>query len=158
MNSKIIGGFAAVTLLAACSSSVPPDVGPRRTGTGGTSGFPSAAREDPLTAGADKVFFDLDRAVIRDDARATLDQQADWLSRNKGLNVLIAGNCDERGTTEYNLALGSRRAYAAYTYLLAKGVPANRMTTISFGKDKPTATGSTEDSWAKNRNAITSVL
>ena len=157
MNSKIIGGFIAVALLAACASPV-PDAGPRRTGTGGSSGFPSAPREDPLAAGADKVFFDLDRAVIRDDARATLDQQADWLNRDKSVNVMIAGNCDERGTTEYNLALGGRRAYAAYTYLLAKGVPANRMTTISFGKDKPLATGSSEDAWAKNRNAITSVL
>ena len=157
MNSKIIGGFIAVALLAACASPV-PDVGSRRTGTGGSSGFPSSPREDPLAAGADKVFFDLDRAVIRDDARATLDQQADWLNRDKSVNVMIAGNCDERGTTEYNIALGGRRAYAAYTYLLAKGVPANRMTTISFGKDKPLATGSSEESWAKNRNAITSVL
>ena len=157
MNSKIIGGFIAVALLAACASPV-PDVGPRRTGTGGSSGFSSQGREDPLAAGADKVFFDLDRAVIRDDARATLDQQADWLNRDKSVNVMIAGNCDERGTTEYNIALGGRRAYAAYTYLLAKGVPANRMTTISFGKDKPLATGSSEDAWAKNRNAITSVL
>jgi peptidoglycan-associated lipoprotein len=95
--------------------------------------------------------------VIRDDARATLDSQANWLSQNKTVNVQIAGDCDERGTEEYNIALGSRRAYAAETYLAAKGVAPNRMTTISYGKDRPIAPGSTEEAWAQNRNAITSV-
>ena len=69
----------------------------------------------------------------------------------------IAGNCDERGTEEYNLALGQRRANAAESYLVAKGVAKSRMTTISYGKDKPTALGSNEEAWAQNRNAITSV-
>lgn len=73
------------------------------------------------------------------------------------VNVQIAGNCDERGTTEYNLALGQRRANAAANYLRAKGVAAARMSTISFGKDRPTAMGSNEQAWAQNRNAITSV-
>ena len=104
-----------------------------------------------------KVFFDLDQSVIRDDARATLDTQAGWLASNKSVNVQIAGDCDERGTEEYNIALGNRRAYAAESYLAAKGVAPARMTTISYGKDRPIASGSTEEAWAQNRNAITSV-
>src|SRR4029079_17939101 len=112
---------------------------------------------DPLAGGGDKIFFDFDQSVIRDDARPVLDSQADWLNRNKSVNVQIAGDCDERGTEEYNIALGNRRAYAAASYLAAKGVEPARMATISFGKDRPIAPGSTEAAWAQNRNAITSV-
>ena len=78
---------------------------------------------NPLAGGGgDKIFFDLDQAVIRDDARPTLDNQANWLNHNQNVNVQIAGDCDERGTEEYNIALGNRRANAAETYLAAKGV------------------------------------
>jgi peptidoglycan-associated lipoprotein len=151
MYSKILGAFVAVSLLAACSSSETD------TSTHATSGSAALATRDPFSGGGDKIFFDFDSAVIRDDARATLEGQADWLNRNKTVNVQIAGDCDERGTEEYNIALGSRRAYAAETYLAAKGIAANRMSTISYGKDKPLAPGSTEEAWAQNRNAITSV-
>ena len=156
MKRAMTGAIAALLLLVGCSS---PDPGPapRRMGSGGSATGTGAGRgESPLDSGLDRVYFDADRAVIRDDARATLDRQAEWMLANRTVTVVIAGNCDERGTTDYNLALGGRRAYAAYTYLLAKGVPANRMTTISFGKDRPSAPGSTEDAWSKNRNAITS--
>jgi peptidoglycan-associated lipoprotein len=150
MYSKILGAFAAVSLLAACSST-------STTTSGSATGSAAMAMRDPLTGGGDKVFFDFDQAVIRDDARSTLDSQADWLNRNKTVNVQIAGDCDERGTEEYNIALGNRRAFAAESYLAAKGVAADRMTTISYGKDRPIAPGSTEEAWAQNRNAITSV-
>ena len=83
--------------------------------------------------------------------------QAAWLTRNGNVNVQVAGDCDERGTEEYNLALGNRRAYAAESYLAAKGVAPDRMNTISYGKDRPTAMGENEQAWAQNRNAITSV-
>jgi peptidoglycan-associated lipoprotein len=152
MYSKILGAFVAVSLLAACSSS--------KTDTSSTTSTGSAAMSmrDPFASGAaDKIFFDLDQSVIRDDARSTLDTQADWLNRNKAVAVQIAGDCDERGTEEYNVALGNRRAFAAQSYLAAKGVAPNRMTTISYGKDRPLAPGSTEEAWAQNRNAITSV-
>ena len=156
MNRAMLAAVSAIVLLAGCSS---PDSAPtpRRTGAGGSStgGSAGGRAESPLDNGADRVYFDADRAVIRDDARPTLDRQAEWMLGNPAVTVVIAGNCDERGTTEYNLALGGRRAYAAYTYLLAKGVPANRMVTISYGKDRPFAPGSSEDAWAKNRNAIT---
>jgi peptidoglycan-associated lipoprotein len=152
MNSKILGACIAVTLLAGCSSSQ-TDTASRSTSTGSAA----LASRDPFSGGGDKVFFDFDQAVIRDDARATLDSQANWLNQNKTVNVQIAGDCDERGTEEYNIALGSRRAYAAQTYLAAKGIAPTRITTISYGKDRPLAPGSTEEAWAQNRNAITSV-
>jgi peptidoglycan-associated lipoprotein len=154
MNGKIIGALAAVSLLAACSSSKTDTNTHAMTGTGG--GLTSA---NPFGGGGngDKVFFDTDQAVIRDDARATLDGQADYLTRNPSVSVQIAGDCDERGTEEYNLALGSRRAYAAETYLAAKGVQTSRMSTISYGKDRPISPGSSEEAWAENRNAITSI-
>jgi|HubBroStandDraft_1064217.scaffolds.fasta_scaffold38925_1 peptidoglycan-associated lipoprotein len=149
MYSKILGACVAVSLLAACSSS--------NTSSTSSTGSANLAMRDPLAGGGDKVFFDYDQSVIRDDARATLDGQANWLNRNQTVNVQIAGDCDERGTEEYNIALGSRRAYAAESYLAAKGIASNRMTTISYGKDRPIAPGSSEEAWAQNRNAITSV-
>ncbi len=105
----------------------------------------------------DRVFYEFNRSNLSDDARSTLDKQAAWLSKYGSVNVQIAGNCDERGTEEYNLALGNRRANAAASYLKARGVAAARMTTISYGKDRPTTQGSNEQAWAQNRNAITSV-
>jgi peptidoglycan-associated lipoprotein len=150
MYCKILGALAAVSLLAACSSS-------GTQSSSASSGNAAMSMRDPLAGGGDKIFFDFDQAVIRDDARPTLDSQADWLNRNKTVNVQIAGDCDERGTEEYNIALGNRRAYAAETYLAAKGVAQSRISTISYGKDRPIAQGSTEEAWAQNRNAITSV-
>jgi peptidoglycan-associated lipoprotein len=152
MYSKLLGALAAVSLLAACSSH-----GTTESSTA-SSGSASTTMGNPLAGGGgDKIFFDFDQAVIRDDARPTLDSQAEWLNRNKNVNVQIAGDCDERGTEEYNIALGNRRAYAAQSYLAAKGVAQSRISTISFGKDRPIAPGSTEEAWAQNRNAITSV-
>jgi peptidoglycan-associated lipoprotein len=151
MYSKILGAVVAVSLLAACSSS------DTSTSTRSATGNAAQGTRDPLTAGGDKIFFDFNQSVIRADASTTLDGQADWLNQNKTVNVQIAGDCDERGTEEYNIALGSRRAYAAASYLAAKGVAANRIATISYGKDRPISPGSTEEAWAQNRNAITSV-
>jgi peptidoglycan-associated lipoprotein len=150
MYRAILSALAVASLLAACSSS--------DKSSSATSGSAGLAMRDPFSAaGGDKVFFDYDRAVIRDDARPTLDGQAAWLAKNPTVNVQIAGDCDERGTEEYNLGLGNRRAFAAQSYLAAKGVAAGRMSTISYGKDRPIAPGSTEEAWAQNRNAITSV-
>lgn len=152
MYSKLLGAFAVLGLLAACTSS-----GTNSSSSG--SGTTAMSMSNPLAAGSggDRVFFDFDQAVIRDDARPTLDNQANWLNHNQTVNVQIAGDCDERGTEEYNIALGNRRAYAAESYLAAKGVAPSRMTTISYGKDRPIAQGSTEEAWAQNRNAITSI-
>jgi peptidoglycan-associated lipoprotein len=155
ISGKCLGALLAFSLLAACSSS-DKDANSGITGAAGGPG--SIANNGFLAPGVgDKIFFDTDSSVVRADGQGTLDAQADWLSRNPRVNVVIAGDCDERGTEEYNLALGSRRAYAAASYLAAKGVPAARISTISYGKDKPIAPGSTEDAWAQNRNAITSI-
>ena len=121
MYSKILGACIAVSLLAGCSSSSDTS-----SSTQSSTGSANLAMRDPLAGGGgDKVFFDYDQSVIRDDARPILDGQADWLNRNKTVNVQIAGDCDERGTEEYNIALGSRRAFAAESYLAALRQPRN---------------------------------
>jgi peptidoglycan-associated lipoprotein len=157
MNIKIIGAFASVALLAACASQKAQTT----TGTGTTapamSGPVPGSQEDLVANVGDRIFFDFNRSNVRPDAQATLDKQADWLARYASVNVQIAGNCDDRGTEEYNMALGWRRAHAAEAYLRAKGVAGARITTISYGKDRPTAMGDNEEAWAQNRNAITSV-
>lgn len=153
MNTKIFGALAAVALLAACATQEQA-----ATGGGATTAGPVPGSQEDLVANVgDRVFYDFDSATVRTDGRSTLDRQAAWLAQYPAVNVLVAGNADERGTTEYNLALGQRRANAASNYLRAKGVAAARMNTISYGKDRPTAMGSNEQAWAQNRNAITSV-
>ncbi len=151
MNIKTLGALAAVALMAACSQQA------TTTTTVPTHSIVPGSQEDLVANVGDRVFFDFNRSAIRPDGQATLDKQAAWLAKYASNNVQIAGDCDERGTTEYNLALGQRRANASAAYLRAKGVAAARMTTISFGKDRPTAMGSNEAAWAQNRNAITSV-
>ena len=155
MNSKLLGALAAVALLAACAHK---DEG-AATGTGAaaTSGPVPGSQEDLVANVGDRVFFDFDRSTLKDDARATLDRQAGWLAKYPQVNVQVAGNTDDRGTEEYNLALGQRRANASRDYLVARGVDGTRISTISFGKDRPTALGDNEQAWAQNRNTITSV-
>jgi peptidoglycan-associated lipoprotein len=154
MNIKILGALAAVALLAACST---PATTTTTTPPPTTAGIVPGSQEDLVANVGDRVFYDFNTSTLRDDARGTLDKQAAWLGKYGSVNVQIAGNCDERGTEEYNLALGQRRANAAASYLKARGVPGARLTTISYGKDRPTAQGSNEQAWAQNRNAITSV-
>ena len=106
-------------------------------------------REKPLGT----IYFDYDRAVIRDDARATLDANAAWMKKFRSAKVLVEGHCDERGTEEYNLALGEKRAKATQDYLLSLGVPADRMKIISYGKSQPVNPGHDESAWQMNRRA-----
>ena len=154
MNTRIIGALAAVALLAACATKDEQAA----TGTGMTSAGPTPGSQEDLVANVgDRIFYGFNVATVTTESRGTLDRQADWLAKYPTVNVQVAGNCDERGTTEYNLALGQRRANAAASYLRAKGVAAARMATISYGKDRPTALGSDDQAWAQNRNAITSV-
>jgi peptidoglycan-associated lipoprotein len=155
MNSRIVCALAAVALLAACSNQ-----NAAQTGSGAaaaTSGPVPGSEEDLVANVGDRVFFDYDRSILRPDGKQTMDKQAAWLARYASVNVQVAGNCDDRGTEEYNLALGQRRANAASSYLRSMGVAGARISTISYGKDRPTAMGSDEQAWAQNRNAITSV-
>ncbi len=103
----------------------------------------------------DRVFFDFDRSDLRPDAIDQLNRQADFLNANGGIAVAIEGHADERGTREYNLALGDRRASSAKQYLESMGVSGGRMETISYGKERPAVLGSNEDAWAQNRRAVT---
>jgi peptidoglycan-associated lipoprotein len=100
-----------------------------------------------------EVYFDFDKSDIRESDRATLTKNADALKRFDFLRVTVEGHCDERGTVEYNLALGERRAKAAYDYLVSLGVPADRLKTVSYGKEVPVCTESNEDCWQRNRRA-----
>ncbi|MBI3990409.1 MAG: peptidoglycan-associated lipoprotein Pal [candidate division NC10 bacterium] len=99
------------------------------------------------------VFFDFDRYLIRDDARQTLDQNVWWLQEHPETRILIEGHCDERGTHEYNLALGEQRAKAVMEYLVASGIEPSRLSTISFGEEKPFVLGHDESAWRWNRRA-----
>ena len=138
----------------------PRDAGRHRLRDGrlaSTAGPVPGSQEDLVANVGDRVFFAFNSSQLSGDARATLDRQSGWLGRYPQVSVQVAGNCDERGTEEYNLALGQRRANAARDYLVARGVSSARISTISYGKDRPTALGDNEEAWAQNRNAITSV-
>ncbi len=161
MNIRILGAFAAIGLLAACSGNNAANTG-AATGAGGANGSVAGSatpgsEEDLVANVGDRVFFALNQNTLSSDAQATLGRQADWLGRFPQVTVQVAGNCDDRGTEEYNLALGQRRASAARDFLVAHGVASSRITTISYGKDRPTALSDDDASWSQNRNAITSV-
>jgi len=104
--------------------------------------------------GSDTVYFDFDSSVIRPDAAEVLNHQATVLNKKDG-EIVVAGHADERGTREYNLALGARRANAVSNYLVARGVDAERISTISYGKERPAVLGNNEEAWSKNRRAVT---
>jgi peptidoglycan-associated lipoprotein len=101
--------------------------------------------------GLQPIYFDFDRSFIRDDAKAVMKANAEWLKANPKVKIKIEGNCDERGTREYNQALGQRRAASAKKYLTDMGIAANRISLISYGKEKPVCMDSTENCWQKNR-------
>jgi peptidoglycan-associated lipoprotein len=166
--------LASITLLVtACNSkpapeALPPAPGPDLPKSAGTANSdydangnyigPGSQTDLRRTAGNDRVFFDLDSYALDDIDRDTLGKHAAWLARYPKVNVTIEGHCDERGTREYNLALGERRANAAKNYLASLGVSPDRMRVISYGKERPEATGSDEQSWAQNRRAVTVVI
>jgi peptidoglycan-associated lipoprotein len=162
MHAKIIGLLGALLLLAACSSPPPeppppgPPGGPGAGGLGPRNIVPGSQQDLAASAG-DRVFFAFDRSDITPEAREILTRQADWLRRYPNVTVTIEGHCDERGTREYNLALGERRAQAAKNVLAASGIPASRISTISYGKERPAVVGSSEESYAQNRRAVTVV-
>ncbi|PZR35984.1 peptidoglycan-associated lipoprotein Pal [Caulobacter segnis] len=118
--------------------------------------LPGSVQDFVVNVG-DRVYFDTDEYSVRADAQPVLAGQAQWLNRYPAVKVRIEGNADERGTREYNLALGARRANAVRDFLIAQGVSASRIETISFGKEKPIDAGSTEEAWAKNRNGHTAI-
>jgi peptidoglycan-associated lipoprotein len=165
----------ALAALAACSSS--PDMSSSGSGSGAGSDAngglgagrglngqgggaplsgPGSAQDLQQNAG-DRVFFKTDQSGVDAEGQKTLQRQADWLRRYPNVTVTIEGHCDERGTREYNLALGARRADAVKNVLIALGVQANRIQTITYGKERPMTVGATEAAWAQNRRGVTVV-
>lgn len=165
MRLKITGLLAAASLLAGCGSCV--DECMDASGQGGAMESPCAvAPESPCAAGTvadfvenvgDRVFFDFDRSAVRPEGMETLQRQAAWLNMYPNYVVTINGHCDKRGTVEYNLALGERRAHAAKEKLVAFGVDPARIRTVSYGKNRPIVEQPDLDEWAlqQNRVAIT---
>lgn len=149
---KAISAIAALFMLAACSSNNTQEP-PQQAGANVTPGSVADFRQNV----GDRVYFDTDMSSIREDGRTTLARQAEWLKKYTNYPILVEGKCDERGTREYNIALGERRANAVRQYLVAQGVPADRIKTISYGKERPEVVGSDEGAWARNRVGITAL-
>ncbi|MFN3447905.1 MAG: peptidoglycan-associated lipoprotein Pal [Roseococcus sp.] len=153
-TKTLLAALAAASLLAACSST---EETAATGGAGGAGAIRPGSQEDLVANVGDRVFFDTDRSTIRADQRPVLERQARWMQQHPAVQVMVEGHADERGTREYNLALGQRRANAARDVLVANGVAGARIQTISYGKDRPDALGSTEEAWARNRRAVTVV-
>jgi peptidoglycan-associated lipoprotein len=176
-GTKLIGLAAALFLVAACETAPTMSATAGGTGssagtTGGVSGGGPGAtaatapttrdvrpgsQEDLVVNVGDRVFYDFDKFDLKPPARATLDKQAAWLKRYPQVRLSIEGHCDERGTREYNLALGERRANAVKNYLVNQGISASRLTTISYGKERPQVAGSNESAWSQNRRGVSVV-
>jgi peptidoglycan-associated lipoprotein len=146
---------SSLFLLAACDSAG-TDSG-AAGGAGGAAGTGNGilgTDQNGVNVG-DRVYFDYNSDVLSAEGQATLDHQAQWLKQYGNVNVAVEGHCDERGTREYNIALGERRATAAKNYLVGLGVDASRISTISYGKERPAVVGHDESSWSQNRRAVT---
>jgi peptidoglycan-associated lipoprotein len=162
-RSLLIAG--CVLALAACGKKAPKDLPPppadtsAQTGTGtgtGTSGPVKGSQEDFVASvSSDRIFFDTDQYDVDAQDQQTLQSQAAWLQQNPNVRITVEGHADERGTRDYNIALGERRANAAKNYLASLGIDPSRINTVSYGKERPAALGSDEASWAQNRRAVT---
>ena len=158
MFKKVMCLMAALVLVSACDSMGSGSGDGMNGGAGGKMGAAKPGTQEDLVVNVgDRVFFDYNESDLKPEARATLDRQAAWMKKYGSVSVTIEGHCDERGTREYNLALGERRATAVKNYLVADGVPADRVKTISYGKERPAVLGSNEAAWAQNRRGVSVV-
>jgi peptidoglycan-associated lipoprotein len=160
INRRGLAVFAALAtamLVAGCASKKPPatTAGVSAGVTMGGAGGPPGSSQDFVVNVGDRVFFETDSTELTVVARGTLDRQAQWLNRYARTSFLIEGHADERGTREYNIALGAQRAAAVKDYLSARGVAPNRMRTISYGKERPVAVCNDISCWSQNRRAVT---
>jgi peptidoglycan-associated lipoprotein len=155
---------ASLIALGACAKKPPKELPPpplETTGpvtpqnSGGSSVVPGSQEDFVASISSDRIFFDTDSSDVDGPDQATLQSQAAWLSKYPDKRITIEGHCDERGTREYNLALGERRANATKNALAALGVSTARITTVSYGKERPDAVGSDEEAYARNRRAVT---
>jgi len=167
MGARIISLLAVLVLVAGCSKP-PQDIGTLSTdgnltetentlppsGVDMTQGAAPGTQQDLVVNVGDRIFFGYDKYDLTPEARAIIEKQATWLKQYPQLAVSVEGHCDERGTREYNLALGEKRATTVRNYLVALGVESGRIQTISYGKERPAVTGSDETSWAQNRRGV----
>ncbi|MCM0021241.1 MAG: peptidoglycan-associated lipoprotein Pal [Tagaea sp.] len=166
MRFKLLSTLAAVALLGACAADPAPTA---TTGGGGGAPAPAAApaatapaapgirpgsQEDLVQNVGDRVFYDYDRSELRPEARRTVERWAAWMRQHANVTITIEGHADERGTREYNIALGERRATAARNFLVSQGIDARRVATISYGKERPAVLGSNEGAWRQNRRGV----
>ncbi|MCL5778502.1 peptidoglycan-associated lipoprotein Pal [Limibaculum sp. FT325] len=159
MKIKAVAALGLVALLAACAGDDSVDASAGAGAGGGIAGQP-----DPSTIAyfnqvvGDRVFFAFDSSELDAQAQSTLAQQAQWFRNNPAATATIEGHADERGTRDYNLALGARRANAARAFLLSQGVSSDRLRTVSYGKERPVALCSDESCWSQNRRAVSVVV
>jgi peptidoglycan-associated lipoprotein len=163
MRMRLLTLFAALLLVQACSSTSQTAGSISGEGQGTAYGLAKGGPRADVTPGSvddlvlnvgDRVFFDYDRADLKSEAKTTLERQAAWLKQFRKLAITVEGHADERGTREYNLALGERRAQAIKDYLVSLGVSTSRIKTISYGKERPAVLGSDESSWSQNRRGV----
>ena len=168
MRIKILSVLAAVALVGACETG--SEESGKSSGSGSTAlklaytaeapasaGIKAGSQQDLVVNVGDRIFFGYDKFTVVPDQGSILDKQAKWMKANPSVTVRVEGHCDERGTREYNLALGERRANSVKDYLVAAGVNPDRIKTISYGKERPVALGSTDAAWKQNRRGVTKV-
>ena len=156
-RSPIAIALVAILAVSGCATkkNLPNNAGDLGlNGANGAGGAPGSTQDFTVNVG-DRIFFDTDSSVIRTDAQATLTKQAQWLQQYPNYPITVEGHADERGTREYNIALGARRAAATRDFLASNGVPAGRMKTISYGKERPVAVCDDISCWSQNRRAVT---
>ena len=168
-NQKFIISIISLFFLASCETATQDALkgatekaGTEKAGTGkaGSASIFGSAKQTPadkLIAVGDRVLFDYDSSELSSEAKLTLDKQSRFLRVNSDLTFTIEGHCDERGTREYNLALGEKRATAVRDYLVIEGISPDRIRVISYGKEKPAVVGSNDMAWSKNRRAVTTI-
>lgn len=155
---KSLVAVSAALLLTACDANMGTSGSQSSKGGMGAGGpVTPGSQEDLAQNVGDRVFFNYDSATLSSEAQHTLERQAAWLKQYSSVNVTVEGHCDERGTREYNLALGERRAAASKKYLVGLGVAASRISTISYGKERPAVVGDDEAAWSQNRRAVSVV-
>ena len=156
MRLKLVSIAATLLLLAACGTSGDDvaAVSSEAAQTGGPSYEPGSEEEFIVEVG-DRVFFGFDSFDLTGEGQDILNRQAEWLNTYPNTGIVVEGHADERGTREYNLALGERRAVAVKNYLVALGIDASRIETISYGKERPAVVGSNEGAWSRNRRGVT---
>ena len=156
-SARIVAALCAALLLAACANRPGGgDLAAPIAGAGAGAAVPGSSQDFIVNVG-DRVFFDTDQTDLSATARQTLDRQAQWLNQYPRVTFTVEGHADERGTREYNIALGARRSTAVHDYLVSKGIAATRMHTISYGKERPVAVCNDISCWSQNRRAVTVV-